>query len=115
MSLFFRIDRTLICLLAIAGSHFLATAYSMNPGHSGSDMGVPNGLMVEYIREPTKVDIRDSRPEYSWIVPIEAVAQKGYQVVVSTRRAQIDRNIGTAWDSQQVRSSPCLCGRPAKS
>ncbi|HUV66348.1 MAG TPA: family 78 glycoside hydrolase catalytic domain, partial [Sedimentisphaerales bacterium] len=67
--------------------------------------GVPSGLMVDFIREPSGVTIVDQRPEYSWIVPQEAVFQKGYQVLVASSREKIDQNIGDVWDSGQVRGS----------
>ncbi len=65
---------------------------------------VPQGLMVEYIRDPEQVTISDPLPEYSWIVPDKAVFQKAYQILVSSSRDKIDQNIGDVWDSNQVRS-----------
>jgi arylsulfatase A-like enzyme len=67
--------------------------------------GVPHGLMVEYIRDPGKTLINDELPEYSWIVPKEAVYQKAYQILVSSDRSKIDNNIGDIWDSKPVRSN----------
>jgi len=66
--------------------------------------GVPSGMRVEFIREPAGVFIADPRPEYSWIVPDEAVLQKGYQVLVASCPEKIAWNIGDVWDSGQVRS-----------
>lgn len=66
--------------------------------------GIPSGLTVEYIREPKKTIINDIRPEYSWIVPDEAVSQKAYQVLVASSRENIDNNIGDVWDSKPVQS-----------
>ncbi|WP_372932735.1 family 78 glycoside hydrolase catalytic domain [Mariniphaga sediminis] len=66
--------------------------------------GIPSGLTVEYIREPKKTSINDIRPEYSWIVPDEAVFQKAYQVLVASSRENIDNNIGDVWDSKPVQS-----------
>jgi alpha-L-rhamnosidase len=67
--------------------------------------GIPTGLTVEYIRDPSKVQIIDSKPEFSWIVPKEAVSQKGYQILVSSNKENIERNIGDIWDSGQVRKN----------
>ena len=67
--------------------------------------GVPSGLSVELIREPANTLIVDPRPEFSWIVPEEAVVQKAYQVLVSSSRELAERNIGDIWNSHQVRSS----------
>jgi arylsulfatase A-like enzyme len=67
--------------------------------------GVPAGLTVEFIREPRFTKIIDSKPEFSWIVPEEAVIQKGYQVLVASSKQNIGNNIGDVWDSGNVRSS----------
>jgi alpha-L-rhamnosidase len=72
--------------------------------HTSPDIGVPSGLMVEFIRKPEQVDIVDALPEYSWIVPKEAVLQKGFQILVASSRQKIDQNLGDVWDSHQVRS-----------
>ena len=66
--------------------------------------GIPSGLTVEYIRDPRFTKIIDSRPEFSWIVPKEAVVQKAYQILVSSGKDLIDKNIGDVWDSGNVRS-----------
>ena len=65
----------------------------------------PSGLMVEFIREPANVTITDSLPEFSWIVPDEAVFQKSYQILVSSSESKINNNIGDIWDSGMVNSS----------
>ncbi len=67
--------------------------------------GVPTGLTVEYIREPRFTKIIDSIPEFSWVVPKEAVVQKGYQILVSSSGENIGNNIGDVWDSGNVRSN----------
>jgi alpha-L-rhamnosidase len=81
--------------------------------------GVPSGLTVEFIREPSKTLIEDGKPEFSWIVPQQAGIQKAYQVLVSSGKDLIDKNIGDVWDSGQVRSNKSadveLGGEPLKS
>jgi arylsulfatase A-like enzyme len=67
--------------------------------------GIPSGLTIEHIREPAKTKIVDSKPEFSWVVPSEAVLQKGYQVLVASSKENMDNNIGDVWDSGNVRSS----------
>ncbi|SHJ00957.1 Arylsulfatase A [Tangfeifania diversioriginum] len=67
--------------------------------------GIPSDLTVEYIRDPRFTKIIDSKPEFSWVVPKEAVIQKGYQILVSSTKQNIDNNIGDVWDSGNVRSS----------
>lgn len=67
--------------------------------------GVPSGLTVEFIRDPRFTRIRDNRPEFSWVVPQEAVLQKAYQILVATSHENIIKNIGDVWNSGQVRSN----------
>ncbi|NQU55432.1 MAG: family 78 glycoside hydrolase catalytic domain [Bacteroidetes bacterium] len=67
--------------------------------------GVPTGLTVEYIRDPRYTEIIDSSPEFSWVVPEEAVIQKAYQVLVSSSKDLCDKNIGDVWNSKRVQSS----------
>lgn len=78
--------------------------------------GVPSGLMVEYIRQPSQVKIIDATPEFSWIVPKEAITQSAYQLLVASSQANIDNNIGDVWNSTQTRgnaSSNIFYGGPA--
>lgn len=65
----------------------------------------PTDLFVEYIRQPATVSIRDASPEFGWIVPIEAVSQSAYQLLVASTPEQIANNIGDVWDSGQVRGN----------
>ncbi len=69
--------------------------------------GVPTGLTVENNREPRFTKIIDNKPEFSWIVPKEALTQKAYQVLVASSKKNIDNNIGDVWDSGNVRSNLC--------
>ncbi|MFO7671774.1 MAG: alpha-L-rhamnosidase C-terminal domain-containing protein [Bacteroidales bacterium] len=72
---------------------------------SGIPSGIPSGLTVELIRDPRFTSIQDPRPEFSWIVPREAVIQKAYQILVSSRKELTEKNTGDVWNSQQVISS----------
>jgi alpha-L-rhamnosidase len=69
------------------------------PGAKDPGSGSPEGLMVEFIREPENVKILDLRPEFTWIVPQSAKIQTAYQVLVSTERKKSELNIGNTWDS----------------
>ena len=66
--------------------------------------GIPSGLTVEYIREPKNVAIGSRLPEYSWIVPKEAVYQNAFQILVASSKTNIDNNLGDVWNSGQIRS-----------
>lgn len=65
----------------------------------------PDQLTVEYIREPSKVKVVDTKPEFGWKVPDGAVFQSAYQILVATSKVNIDNNIGDMWNSGQVRSN----------
>lgn len=67
--------------------------------------GVPSGLTIETIRDPRYTEIIDPKPEFGWVVPREAVVQKGYQILVASDKKSIDNNNGDVWDSGNVRSS----------
>lgn len=73
--------------------------------YTGSFSGVPFGLTVELIREPKFTKIIDSKPEFGWMIPEEAVTQKAYQVLLASTRENIDNNIGDIWDSGRVPGS----------
>ena len=62
----------------------------------------PCGLSVELIREPRFTSIVDSRPEFGWIVPQNAIEQKAFQIIVSTDKRKIEDNFGDVWDSGTV-------------
>ncbi len=51
-----------------------------------------------------RTDFTGDGPEYSWAIPVDAESQKGYQILVSSSKQNIDLNIGDVWNSQQVRS-----------
>lgn len=65
----------------------------------------PEGLSIEFIREPSKVRILDAHPEFGWRVPEEAVFQKAWQILVASSKENIDKNIGDVWNSGAVRSN----------
>ena len=62
----------------------------------------PHGLMVESIRSPENILIKDTKPEYSWIVPKSIHTQSGYQILVASSNEKINDNIGDIWDSGEV-------------
>ncbi|MBT29362.1 MAG: acetylglucosamine-6-sulfatase [Thalassobius sp.] len=69
--------------------------------------GVPDSLSVELIRDPSHngVAIKDTKPEYSWIVPNEAVNQVAYQLLVASSQEKIDNNQGDIWNTKRVSSA----------
>ena len=73
--------------------------------YKDSHSDVPSGLTVEYIRVPRFSKIIDNKPEFSWIVPDDAIFQKGYQILVASTKQNINNNIGDVWNSEKVRSN----------
>lgn len=65
----------------------------------------PNGLTVEYLREPRHAKIVDSSPELSWMLPAEASVQTAYEVLVSSSKELLAINDGDVWSSDKVMSS----------
>lgn len=88
--------------LLIATCSQLAVALSTVDANPGMLEGKPSGLTIEHIRQPKSVKIIDSRPEFSWRLPTEAVIQKSYQILVGSTKALMDQQIGDVWDSGEV-------------
>ncbi len=65
--------------------------------------GIPAGLTIEFIKDPSRTLITTSNPVFGWIVPQQAVIQKAYQILVASTIDNIEKNIGDVWDSQVVR------------
>ena len=65
----------------------------------------PHSLMVEFLRTPENILIKDSHPEYSWVVPKETVMQSAYQILVASSKEKINNDIGDIWNSGEVRTN----------
>lgn len=65
----------------------------------------PTSLMIEFIRQPSTILLKDNTPEFGWIVPQDAVSQSAYQILVASSKTNIDNNIGDVWNSNQVRGN----------
>ena len=75
------------------------------PGYKNPINESPTGLMVEFIREPDKVLILDPEPEFSWIVPDNAGRQSAYQILVSSSKELLLRDIGNLWNGVKTNGS----------
>lgn len=64
--------------------------------------GIPSELTTELIRKPESVLIKDTTPEFGWVVPKEAVNQTAYQILVASSKENIDDNIGDVWNSTRI-------------
>jgi alpha-L-rhamnosidase len=67
--------------------------------------GVPLRLTVKFIDEAKNVSIKGKQAQYHWILPKEAVSQKGYQILVASSKKNIHNNLGDVWNSGQVQSN----------
>ncbi|MBW6500515.1 MAG: alpha-L-rhamnosidase [Bacteroidales bacterium] len=65
----------------------------------------PSGLMVEFIRETAGIRILDPSPEFSWIVPVSAVNQTAFQILVSSSIDLLKKDVGDKWDSGRTSGS----------
>ena len=65
----------------------------------------PSGLMVEFIREPQYIPILDPWPEFSWIVPDNAGKQTAFQILVSSSKELLSRDIGDMWNGGRTAGS----------
>ncbi len=78
---------------------------ALSPQKNKPDSDPPTGLMVEFIRKPFQVRILDPKPEFSWIVPDDAESQTAYQVLVSSSKEMLSKDIGDLWNGVRTISS----------
>ena len=65
----------------------------------------PSDLIVDWTRNKEGLIRIDSKPEYGWVVPANAVSQSAYQILVASSEENINTNIGDVWDSGQIRTN----------
>jgi len=65
----------------------------------------PVRLSTQMDRLPEGAVAQAPRPIFEWALPVNAGKQRGYQILVSSSRALLDRNIGDLWDTREVRSA----------
>ncbi|HOS70836.1 MAG TPA: alpha-L-rhamnosidase C-terminal domain-containing protein [Bacteroidales bacterium] len=64
--------------------------------------------MVEFIRDPEGVRIMDLRPEFTWIVPLHAKNQTACEILVSSGREKLEKDIADIWNSGKM-IAPASC------
>jgi len=77
---------------------------TMSDKYADPYSGIPSGLTIEFIKDPSGTRIKNPNPVFAWIVPQLAVTQKGYQILVASTLKNIEKNIGDVWNSKVVRS-----------
>ncbi len=91
----------ILILISIGGNQNICAQEKIQKENGAYNI---SGLTVECIRDPRFTKIIDSKPEFSWIVPKEIKMQQAYQLLVSSSKELIDKNIGDVWDSKKVTS-----------
>jgi alpha-L-rhamnosidase len=67
--------------------------------------GGPLRLSTQMDRLPEGAVAQAPRPIFEWSLSTNVGKQRGYQMLVSSSRALLDRNIGDLWDTREVRSA----------
>ena len=62
----------------------------------------PSGLMTEFIRHPEYVRILNNKPEFTWIIPDEAIEQTAYQIEVASSLKKINKHEADIWESGKI-------------
>ncbi len=65
----------------------------------------PEGLTIEFLRDPATVPLLDHSPEFGWLVPKKAGFQSAYQILVSDSEEKINQNQGNVWNSHRVKNN----------
>ncbi|MCG1037108.1 hypothetical protein KI686_11925 [Polaribacter sp. DS7-9] len=68
----------------------------------------PEGLSIEYIREPESVLIVDKKPEFAWQLPNTVKKQSAYQLIVSSSVDNIKDYNGNIWNSGKISESKSI-------
>jgi len=68
----------------------------------------PYDLKVEYLREPEAIDL--PRPRFSWKLKSDqrGDGQTAYQIIVSSEKELVEKEIGDFWDSGKVRGNSSI-------
>ncbi len=76
---------------------------------SGTGFDAPFEIKVDYDVAKVGAKAQSVNPSFSWIVPVRAKMQKAYQILVSSSKENIEKNIGDMWSSGIV-GSKCSTG-----
>lgn len=94
--------------LAFVGLILVLCVSACSVGQSKKEVSKPYGLLTELLRWPDKAVITDPHPEFSWIVPAEAVQQRAYRVLVASQPELLETDKADLWDSKKVKASQNL-------
>ena len=94
-------DKHYATQLAAMRAGFVRHAHKYADGRS---MG-PVSLSTQMDRLPEGAVAQAPRPIFEWALHENVGKQRGYQMLVSSSRDLLDRNIGDCWDTREVRSA----------
>jgi len=79
---------------------------------------IATNLNINFSAPAEKAMSTTKNPIFGWEVPKEAVFQSAYQILVASSQENLDKNIGDAWNSGQVRikssTNNVYLGKPLK-
>ena len=72
------------------------------------DLSPPNGLLCELLRNPEKAVITDSKPEFSWVFPMDGKKQSAYRLLVASSKNLLSESKSDLWDSEKIENSSSI-------
>jgi arylsulfatase A-like enzyme len=71
--------------------------------HKDPYSSIATSLNINFSNSDEKALSTSKNPIFGWEVPKEAVFQSAFQILVASSKENLDKNIGDAWNSGQVR------------
>ena len=68
----------------------------------------PYGLMVEFLRSPEFIELREAQPDFSWIVPAGCEKQTAYQIQAASSKNLLNQNSPNYWDSGKITNNQSI-------
>jgi len=96
--------------LLLTSLSFLVSSSASSSADVGPLNDAPDGLMIEFLRQPANAVIRDARPEFGWIVHSshQNDVQTAYRLLVASDLDKLAQNQGDLWDSGKVKSDQSI-------
>ena len=68
----------------------------------------PQGLMVEFLRNPEFIEINEAKPDFSWIVPSSLEKQTAWQIQVASSKNLLTSDNPDFWDSGKINNNQSI-------
>lgn len=62
----------------------------------------PHGLMVEFLRAPEIIEIKEAKPDFSWTLPAALGKQTALQIQVASSKKLLNQGNPDFWDSGKI-------------